>query len=424
MQMTIDPDQYERLHSFARRLVLDDPEDLVQDAWLTELEQPRRHTDAYLKRSLRFRRRARSRSRWRRRARESVWASADSEAEVAPVELLALQQALGRLTTEQRRLIEARYIEGREPREIAVALGLSPEVVRQRLHRALLALRRELEGERGRALLPLGFWRRWGWPLAIGSLASVAAVAAVCVAPNEDEPREPEATAVSAEDPEPSAASDPSAAPPAPDPTPEPPAHRFTPSASPSADLLGAAWLLEEYREGYLALMKEVQGSFIECLAEHNRNPPPTPVAMTGKTVFRVRLRSEADTGVFAEEVETREDTHTARPVIECIRESLPSLALPEAELEVPNALLVVVENNTVVTTTELDLTGMPVELRDDVEQIRRIGRYLTRWEPPTWAGAALAELAVALGDGVIEAGELDEEAWATLQRLEDPDTP
>lgn len=66
----------------------------------------------------------------------------DRSAEVAEVE--RVRTAMGRLGELDREVLRLSVWEQLEPREIAVALGLSPEVVRTRLSRARARLRREL----------------------------------------------------------------------------------------------------------------------------------------------------------------------------------------------------------------------------------------------------------------------------------------
>ena len=55
--------------------------------------------------------------------------------------------ALRQLTPEQREVVVLRFLEGWTNQDIAVALGKAEEAVRALLHRALAALREELEGE-------------------------------------------------------------------------------------------------------------------------------------------------------------------------------------------------------------------------------------------------------------------------------------
>ena len=57
-----------------------------------------------------------------------------------------LRRALNRLPAAQRMVVVMREMEGLSTKEVAAVTGLSEANVKQRLHRARLALRRELEG--------------------------------------------------------------------------------------------------------------------------------------------------------------------------------------------------------------------------------------------------------------------------------------
>jgi len=60
-----------------------------------------------------------------------------------------LARALARLTEDQRRVILLRFIEGMDTRTVAQILGKPVGAVKALQHRALAALRRVLEEERG-----------------------------------------------------------------------------------------------------------------------------------------------------------------------------------------------------------------------------------------------------------------------------------
>ncbi|NUP11933.1 MAG: RNA polymerase sigma factor [Polyangiaceae bacterium] len=61
----------------------------------------------------------------------------------------AVSRALGRLSATHREVLLLAVVEGLAPRQVAAVLGLTPEAVRQRLHRARAELTSKLEREVG-----------------------------------------------------------------------------------------------------------------------------------------------------------------------------------------------------------------------------------------------------------------------------------
>ena len=168
------PDDLQRLlaeepfvRTLAARLVAEEADDLVQQAWVRALEQeprgvaePRR----WLARVVRNLVSDRGRRRARLKARERM--SAARECVPTPVELLqveerrrALVRAVNALPEQQRTVVLLRYYEGLPPRRIASKLGLPVTTVSNRLSRALQNLRVRLDAEHGEDrhawLLPL-----------------------------------------------------------------------------------------------------------------------------------------------------------------------------------------------------------------------------------------------------------------------------
>ena len=80
-------------------------------------------------------------------ARHRAWAPAD---DVTIVDRMAITEAIGRLPVRQRQAVVARHVLGLSTTEAAEALGVSPEALRQLLHRGVAAMRTTLEPERPR----------------------------------------------------------------------------------------------------------------------------------------------------------------------------------------------------------------------------------------------------------------------------------
>lgn len=124
---------------------VDIAEEVVQDAFVSVSQRwaSIEHPDAYLRTSVvngcaTILRRRRVEQRYRA-ARVEV---ADTE---IPEELIDLRRAIDRLTDRQRLVIVLRYFADLPDDEIATILGVRPATVRTRSHRALAALRKELE---------------------------------------------------------------------------------------------------------------------------------------------------------------------------------------------------------------------------------------------------------------------------------------
>lgn len=431
MSTIVNQQEFQRIRLLARGLALgEDADDLVQEAALARLEGKRRTgTDSYVRHSLRLGLLSRIRADQRRRRREAAFASmeADSGAgqhEVATI-ALALREALLKLSTDQRTLLEARFIEGRAPHEIASTLDISPEAVRQRIHRALARLQAEFDDaapKQRRGLLVLAFGdlgRRRKLAIAAG-LAAVIAIPAVlfgtCAMEPELETESPHAPLAGS-----SSDSDKDSLKIVADPA--PPIAAASPAASAPAsvpDRLGAAHLLREYKDSYAQITGEVQASFIECLREYNQTPPTDGSSFSGRSEFRVHLRQDPDAGSFVEGLEVVTDEASARELATCVRESLPSIRFEDPALVTPAVFRVVIDldRKRAFAKAELDLSGLPAPLREDAELLDTLGRYLGGQQPPDELIEALADFADALADGVIAADELAPETLATLTEL------
>jgi RNA polymerase sigma-70 factor, ECF subfamily len=150
------------IHSFARSRGASSPDDIVQDVFATAVERfPRFSGDSSGLRSFLFTlayRRVADEHRVRYRRQEQLVADHEPTAEVsAGVEDSITEmesaneamQALEILSERERRIIEMRIIEEASPAEVADALGLSNGNVRVIQARALLKIRRYLEGRSG-----------------------------------------------------------------------------------------------------------------------------------------------------------------------------------------------------------------------------------------------------------------------------------
>lgn len=422
----VNPREFERLRKLARGLSPDAGEDLVQDTYLAALEDPggRTHTRSYLGQAIGYRWRMRMRSEGRRRAREAAYATLHSGGDPAELAVisLAIRQALERLSADERELLEARFVEGREPREIAETLGVSSQAARQRIHRALGQLRAEFDDtmprrRTGLAALLAGSWPRW---ILVGSLGlSLAGLLAWLAWPD---PPERDSTTEPVELAGPRAAKPRAKAPP---PAPEPRASEAVEppgtSAATVSDRLAVAHMLREHREAYARLMKEVQGSFIECLREHNSSAPAETAPLTGRSEFRVHMRHDPDTGSFAERVEVVEDEASARELATCIRESLPTIRFEDPTQIVPPRFRVILDldHRRAFAASELDLSGLPESMVENEALLNTLSAMLSGKTPaPEGSEGALARFAAALADGTVTEDELDADTLARLQAV------
>lgn len=145
-------------------------EDLAQETWLRALQarvvEPVRDSGAWLATVLKNAARNVRRGEARRTSRERAVARPEREEAAGPFDLAAYEErradlvaAIERLVPAQRDVLTARFWEGLEPREIARRNCEDPAAVRQRLQRALRALRAEVDqrsgGARAAWLLPL-----------------------------------------------------------------------------------------------------------------------------------------------------------------------------------------------------------------------------------------------------------------------------
>jgi RNA polymerase sigma factor (sigma-70 family) len=175
-----------------------DRDDLTQEVWVAATEKPPSHTAnlrGWLSRVLSNRARTHARAEGRRRQREasSDWRQppATPEEATARLELQRhLAAAIASLPEAQRHVVYLRYVEDREPIEIARLLAEPPGTVRWRLKEALTRLRADLDRRQGdrrtwlRVLVPLcGPIRnhpsepRPRWLLGVASISLVAAIA-------------------------------------------------------------------------------------------------------------------------------------------------------------------------------------------------------------------------------------------------------
>lgn len=155
------------VRALAARLVADEADDVVQQAWVRALESrpqsiadPRRWL-ASIVRNL-----AADRARARCRAAQRELRAAAHERVPSALELVEIEErrrqlvdAVNALPAPQRTVVLLRYYEGLPPRSIGRALGLPATTVSNRLHAALKRLRERLDGEHG------GDRRSWLLPL-------------------------------------------------------------------------------------------------------------------------------------------------------------------------------------------------------------------------------------------------------------------
>jgi len=146
------------VQALARHLVREDPEDLVQDVWVLAAQRPSRVIDtprAWLAKLLQNRARSRGRAEQRRRRREAATemapASAPTPQEMA--ERLEMHRLLAQLISElppqYQQVVYLRYVEDKEPTEIAKLLDVPAGTIRWRLSEALSRLRSRLDEREG-----------------------------------------------------------------------------------------------------------------------------------------------------------------------------------------------------------------------------------------------------------------------------------
>lgn len=154
-------DLLSRHGAFLRRLAGEltrceaDAEDLVQSTWAEALRRPPLHWQsprawlAQVARRLAGKRVRTDTRRSRREAQAAQHERVEADLDLSLV-LGELSQALAKLEPKQRRVVVARYFEGRELRAIAAEEGVSLSTVKARLARAHRELRRSLDGGVGR----------------------------------------------------------------------------------------------------------------------------------------------------------------------------------------------------------------------------------------------------------------------------------
>ena len=185
------------LQRIAFQLAQDEGTDAAQAVWAQAVTQPPRSGDnprGWLRTVLLNRLRSRSRSRSSRLAREheaAAWKNPPTTPEDAAARLELqgkLAAAMTSLPEPYRHVIYLRFVEDREPAEIAVITATPPGTVRWRLNEGLAKLRTELDGEYGSrkawmlVLIPVAPPRRaWSRSRPIG-LAMVAAPVVVLLA--------------------------------------------------------------------------------------------------------------------------------------------------------------------------------------------------------------------------------------------------
>ena len=162
------------VQAFARHLIREDAEDLVQSVWLKATQHPPRATGsprAWLAKVLQNRLRNQARDGHRRREREKA-TGALLDAPLTPLELTErmemhrlLAELVAELPDEYRQVVHLRYVEDRAPTEIARLLQQPPGTIRWRLHEALARLRARLDQRPG---------GRRTWALALAPLAGLA----------------------------------------------------------------------------------------------------------------------------------------------------------------------------------------------------------------------------------------------------------
>ncbi|TAH36765.1 MAG: sigma-70 family RNA polymerase sigma factor [Planctomycetota bacterium] len=147
------------VRALARGLVADEAtaDDLVQETWVAALRRPPRSSEAaagWLARVARNAAAALHRGEAHRRARQARAARSEAQPSVEDsLERAALQRRLVEAVWELREIhrtpVLLYYFDGLPPRAIARRLQITPEAVRQRLHRGLEQLRLRLERDYG-----------------------------------------------------------------------------------------------------------------------------------------------------------------------------------------------------------------------------------------------------------------------------------
>lgn len=148
------------LRALARALVREpaDADDVVQETWVAYLQAPPSRLDSlggWLSTVLRRRASNRRRESGRRTLHEQA-ARRPEGFDPRPIEqqeqtLHAVVAAVSALDDQLKQVVMLRYFEGLAPGQVAERLGVAPNVVYDRLHRAHAKLRTRLEGEFGSA---------------------------------------------------------------------------------------------------------------------------------------------------------------------------------------------------------------------------------------------------------------------------------
>jgi RNA polymerase sigma-70 factor (ECF subfamily) len=148
------------LRSLARALVREpaDAEDVVQETWVAYLQSPPSRLESlggWLSTVLRRRASNRRRESGRRALHEQAARRPESfdprGIEQQEQTLHAVVAAVSALDDQLKQVVMLRYFEGLTPGQVAERLGVAPNVVYDRLHRAHAKLRTRLEGEFGSA---------------------------------------------------------------------------------------------------------------------------------------------------------------------------------------------------------------------------------------------------------------------------------
>lgn len=148
------------LRSLARALVREpaDAEDVVQETWVAYLQSPPSRLESlggWLSTVLRRRASNRRRESGRRALHEQAARRPESfdprGIEQQEQTLQAVVAAVSALDDQLKQVVMLRYFEGLTPGQVAERLGVAPNVVYDRLHRAHAKLRTRLEGEFGSA---------------------------------------------------------------------------------------------------------------------------------------------------------------------------------------------------------------------------------------------------------------------------------
>lgn len=149
--------QLPALQALARHLCgARDPEDMVQNTVVAALSQPKapRKVRPWLKQVLRNEVRMRARFQQRRRVREDAVAPTEAIEQpqdiIAQLELTAIVlEVLEQMDEAHRRVLRARFFEGRSAVELAAEEGCAPSTIRSRSQQALREMRKALDQRLG-----------------------------------------------------------------------------------------------------------------------------------------------------------------------------------------------------------------------------------------------------------------------------------